>query len=122
MTLIVAIIRPEKLEAVQAALEEPDACLVSISEVGDGLGMRSFYRGAEIRVSQPRLRLEVIVVNEMLVRDAVQAIVRAGAATGEERLGHGNVFAIPLNEYVRIPTAPRTMNSSNREQFDRQQW
>ena len=54
MKLIIAIIRPEKLAAVQAALDEQEACLMSVSELlGDGCepGCTGRYPGMEFRFS-----------------------------------------------------------------------
>jgi nitrogen regulatory protein P-II 2 len=54
MKLIIAIIRPEKLAAVQAALHEREACLISVSQVlGDGRepGRTGIYRGTTARSS-----------------------------------------------------------------------
>jgi nitrogen regulatory protein PII len=65
MTLIVAIIRPEELEAIRAALEEPGVPLACISraQLIDGNAPRStaISRGVTVQVAHPRLRLEVVV-------------------------------------------------------------
>src|SRR5262245_60728424 len=103
MKLIVAIIRPECLEVVQAALQEAGAALLSVSQVvGDGRepGFTEIYRGREVRVRRPKLRLEV-AADETLVPRAVDAIARA-AATGDPG-GVGNVFVMHLDECVGIP-------------------
>jgi nitrogen regulatory protein PII len=58
MKLIIAIIRPEKLAAVQAALAEQEACLISFSEVqagGRGPGRKRIYRGVEFNKQCPKL-------------------------------------------------------------------
>ena len=65
MKLIVAIIRPEELDGIRAALEEPGVSLACISHahVIDGHAPRStaIYRGVTVQVPHPRLRLEVVV-------------------------------------------------------------
>jgi len=103
MKLIVAIIQPEKLEAVQAAINESEACLVSVSQVASGMARKGSYRGGGIRVPLPRLRLEIVVVNEMLVRQTVEAIACAASAGDLSRLGNGDILVMQLDEYVRIP-------------------
>src|SRR5262249_32969025 len=105
MKLIVAIIRPEKLEAVQASLQEPEECLVSVSQVvGNGRdpGFTELYRGREVRVPRPKLRLE-IAVHDAQVQGAVEAIARAGFTDDSGHLGRGNIFVMHLDEDVRIP-------------------
>ena len=94
MKLIVAMIRPEQLEAVQESLSETEACVISVNEVCDLRNQRSsVYRGAEY-VSGRALRLEIVVVNEMLVREVVEAITRVGSA--------GDVFVLNLEAWVPI--------------------
>jgi nitrogen regulatory protein PII len=113
MKLIVAMIHPEKLEAIQEALSDSEACLMSVGEVCDLRYQRSnFYRGTEYRVLRPRLRLEIVVVNEMLVRDVVEAITLVAFTSGSERLGGAGVFVMNLEDWISIrredhPTSSR---------------
>ena len=85
MKLIVAIIRPEKLEDVQKALAERDVYLMTVSDVrgcGRQRGYTEVYRGTEVQIRLiPKLKLE-IAVNEAFVEATVEAIVHA-ARTGE---------------------------------------
>ena len=85
MKMIVAIIRPEKLEAVQQALNERDVYLMTVSDVrgcGRQRGYTEVYRGTEFQVRLlPKLKLE-IAVNDAFVEATVEAIVHA-ARTGE---------------------------------------
>ena len=80
MKLIVAIIRPEKLEAVQAALNERDVYLMTVSDVrgcGRQRGYTEVYRGTEFQVRLlPKLKLE-IAVNDAFVEATIEAIVHA---------------------------------------------
>jgi nitrogen regulatory protein PII len=101
MKLIIAIIRPEQLEAVREAVEEAEACLLSISQAGDGQTLSGSYRGIEFRVAQPRLRLEIAVVNEKLLRTTIEGIARAGSRDALARI-NGSLFVLPLDEYVPI--------------------
>ena len=83
MKLIVAIIRPEKLEEVQQALAERDVYLMTVTDVrgcGRQRGYTEVYRGQEMQVRLlPKLKLE-IGVNEAFVEATVEAIVQIGRA------------------------------------------
>jgi nitrogen regulatory protein P-II 2 len=110
MKLVVAIIRPEKLEEVQRALAERDVYLMTVTDVrgcGRQRGYTEVYRGAEVQVRLiPKLKLE-IAVNEQFVEAAVEAIVHA-ARTGETgSIGDGKIFVMPLEDCVRIRTGER---------------
>jgi|SRR6516162_6802228 nitrogen regulatory protein P-II 1 len=107
MKLITAIIRPEKLEAVQRALNERDVYLMTVSDVrgcGRQRGYTEVYRGSEFQVRLlPKLKLE-IAVNDAFVDAAVEAIVHS-ARTGETgAIGDGKIFVLPLEDCVRIRT------------------
>jgi len=108
MKLIIAMIRPEKLAAVQDALDEPGAYLVAVSEAVDLREpcSRGTYRGLPVRLPRPRLRLEVVVVNEAVLEWTVNAIARAGSTSDRERLGDGDILVMPLGEHVRISAKP----------------
>src|SRR5690242_19672715 len=104
MKLIVAIIRPERLEAVQNALNEHDVYLMTVSDVrgcGRQRGYTEVYRGQEIQVRLlPKLKVE-IAVNEAFVDAAVEAIVHAARSPETGQLGDGKIFILPLDDCVR---------------------
>src|SRR5262245_32753999 len=105
MKLIIAIIRPEHLEAVRGALREPEACLLCVSEVlGDRRepGFTEIYRGREVRVARPKLRLE-IAVSDGLAQGVVESISRAASAGVPGHLGGGKIFVMQVDGCVRIP-------------------
>src|SRR5262249_49469823 len=78
MKLILAIIRPEKLDAVQAALNHRKVYLMTISETfGREQGALEIYRGQTFRRPVSKLRVEVAVADSYL-DEAVEAIRRAG--------------------------------------------
>jgi nitrogen regulatory protein P-II 2 len=109
MKMIVAIVRPERLEAVQAALAERDVYLMTVSDVrGCGVqgGYTEVYRGTEFKVRLlPKLKLE-IAINDAFVEAAVEAIVHAARSeTGQ--IGDGKIFVLPLEDCVRIRTGER---------------
>ena len=118
MKLIVALIRPERLEAVQEALDEPGVGLVGVSQAVDPREpcAQAFYRGLPVRLPRPRLRLEVVVVNEALVEWTKNAIARAGAVAHPDATGHGDLFVLPLDEHVRISRAPEDLPAPDEEE------
>jgi nitrogen regulatory protein PII len=104
MNLNLAIIRPEKLSAVQAALEKQDANLISVGQVlGDGRepGDTEIYRGREVHVRRPKLRLE-IVTDDLLVEGVAEAVVRAAAPGGAWQNRNSQVIVLPVEACVHI--------------------
>lgn len=104
MKMIVAIIRPDKFEEVQAALVEKDVCLMTVSDVrgcGTQRGFTEQYRGNQgmIRLL-PKVKLE-IAVNDDFVKATVDAIMES-AYSGS--IGDGKIFVLPLEACYRIRT------------------
>jgi nitrogen regulatory protein P-II 2 len=110
MKLVVAIIRPERLEAVQAALNERDVYLMTVTDVrgcGRQRGYTEVYRGTEIQVRLlPKLKLE-IAINDAFVEATVEAIVHASRSGDTGQIGDGKIFVLPLEDAVRIRTGER---------------
>jgi nitrogen regulatory protein P-II 1 len=108
--MIVAIIRPEKLEAVQQALAERDVYLMTVSDVrgcGRQRGYTEVYRGSEFKVRLlPKLKLE-IAVTEPFVEATVEAVVHAARSGETGQIGDGKIFVLPLDDCVRIRTGER---------------
>src|SRR5213080_2946799 len=109
MKMIVAVIRPEKLEAVQQALNERDVYLMTVTDVrgcGRQRGHTEVYRGTEFKVRLlPKLKLE-IAVNDAFVEATVEAIIHAARSeTGQ--IGDGKIFVLPMEDCVRIRTGER---------------
>jgi nitrogen regulatory protein PII len=102
MKLIVAIIRPDKLAAVQKALNKRDICQMTVSHAlgtGHERGHSYVYRSTRIEENLiSRLKLEV-AVDDGSVDSIVQAI-RQTAATGH--VGDGIIWVSPLEQAVRI--------------------
>jgi nitrogen regulatory protein PII len=100
MKMIVAVIRPEMLGEARAALEKHDVCLTCISQVVGGdrePGYTEIYRGREVRVAPPRLRLEMVVADES-ADVAVGAILRACSLGDSGPGGAGKVFVLQLDQ------------------------
>ena len=110
MKMIVAVIRPEKLEAVQKALNEYAVYLMTVTDVrgcGRQRGFTEVYRGSEFQVRLlPKLKLE-IAVNDAFVEAAVEAIVHSARTEKTGRIGDGKIFVLPLEDCVRIRTGER---------------
>ena len=107
MKKIEAIIKPFKLEDVKQALGEIGVEGMTLSEVkgfGRQKGHTEVYRGAEYQVDfQPKLKLEVVVRDELL--DRVVETLTTSAATG--KIGDGKIFVVSLEDVVRIRTGER---------------
>ena len=107
MKLIIAIIKPFKLEDVKQGLAEIGVEGMTVTEVkgfGRQKGHTEIYRGSEYTVDfLPKVKVEVVVADE-LTGKTVDAIVKA-AKTG--KIGDGKVFVVPIEEAVRIRTDER---------------
>ena len=107
MKLIIAFIKPFKLEDVRDALKEVGVTGMSVGDIsgfGRQSGQTEVYRGAEYEVDfVPKKRLEVLVPDE-LVRPAVEALERA-AKTGD--IGDGKIAVLAVDEVLRIRTGER---------------
>jgi len=104
MKLIIAIIKPFKLEEVREALTEIGVQGLVVTE-GKGFGRQSghteIYRGAEYAVTfVPKLKLELVVADSLVV-SATEAIANS-AKTG--RIGDGKIFVLPVETATRIRT------------------
>ena len=104
MKIVMAIIKPFKLEEVRDALTGIGVHGLTVTEVkgyGRQKGHTEIYRGAEYAVSfLPKLKIEVAVASD-LVASVIDAIADA-ARTGQ--IGDGKIFVVPLEKAVRIRT------------------
>ena len=107
MKLVIAVIKPFKLDEVRAALLAFGVQGVTVSQssgYGRQRGHTEVYRGAEYTVELlPKVRLEVLVDDED-VDDVVDVIVRA-ARTG--KIGDGKVWSVPVETVIRVRTGER---------------
>ncbi|HEX2416226.1 MAG TPA: P-II family nitrogen regulator [Thermoleophilaceae bacterium] len=104
MKKIEAIIRPERLQEVQDALDALGVSGLTVSDVvgcGRQKGYTESYRGTRANISLlPKIKVES-VVPDALADDAVEAIT-GGARTGE--IGDGRVFVYDIEQAIRIRT------------------
>ena len=102
MKKIVAIVRPNKLEAVKKALIEAGCTGMTIKGVkghGRQMGITERYRGIEYQVSLlPKTEINIVLKAES-VDNVIQIIINA-ARTGA--IGDGKIFVLPVEEVVRI--------------------
>jgi nitrogen regulatory protein P-II 2 len=104
MKLVMAVIKPFKLDEVRSALTGIGVQGLTVSEAqgfGRQKGQKEIYRGAEYEISfLPKMRIEVAVPDSLL-EDAVEAIQKS-AATGQ--IGDGKIFVFNIEKAVRIRT------------------
>lgn len=104
MKMIMAVIKPFKLDAVRTALTELGVQGMTVSEVkgfGRQKGQTEIYRGAEYSIEfVPKVRLE-IVVDDARIEQVVEAVAEA-AKTG--KIGDGKIFVYDISQAVRIRT------------------
>lgn len=104
MKLVMAIVKPFKVEDVKEALREVGIAGLTVSEArgfGRQRGHTEVYRGAEYQVDfVPKSRVEVMVDDDQ-VDGVIDAIVKS-ARTG--KIGDGKVAVLPLDDVVRIRT------------------
>jgi nitrogen regulatory protein PII len=104
MKLIMAVIKPFKLDDVREVLSNIGVEGMTVSEVkgfGRQKGHAEIYRGAEYTVHfLPKVKLE-IAINDDLVESAVEAI-RTAAQTG--KIGDGKIFVYDISSVLRIRT------------------
>jgi nitrogen regulatory protein PII len=107
MKLIIAFIKPFKLDDVKNALKEVGITGMSVGEIrgfGRQSGQTEVYRGAEYKVEfVPKTRVEVAVDDSDV--DRVVSAIEVAARTGE--IGDGKIIVIPVEQVLRIRTGER---------------
>jgi nitrogen regulatory protein P-II 1 len=115
MKKVEAIIRPDRLQAVQDALDELGVSGLNVTEVmgcGRQKGYTEQYRGSRANISLlPKLKVESVVADD--VADKVVDAIVAAAYTGET--GDGRVFVYDVVQSVRIRTGERGEESVRHE-------
>jgi len=110
MKLIVAIIRPDRLESIKAALAEVEVFRLTVMDCqgfGRQKGQTEVFRGHEFTVTLLRKVQLQIAVNEEFVEPTVKAIVKGGRTGEKGEVGDGKIFVLPLEDCVRIRTGER---------------
>ncbi len=104
MKLVIAIIKPFKLEDVRDALSAIGVRGMTVTEVkgyGRQKGHTEIYRGAEYAVNfLPKVRIEIVVATD----EAEKVVEAIGAAAKTGQIGDGKIFVAPIEHAVRIRT------------------
>ncbi len=107
MTKIEALIRPDKLDDVKAALDELGVNGITVTHVmgaGKQRGRTQYYRGQEYVINLiDKIKLEAIVVDSAV--DSIIEAIRFHAGTGE--IGDGKIFLSKVDDAIRIRTGER---------------
>ena len=107
MTTVVAIIRPNRFDAVKDALQDLGVAGMTVSEVrghGRQKGHTETYRGREYDISLlPKLKVEIVTKDDRV--DAIIDAIIANAATGS--IGDGKIFLYKTEEAIRIRNQDR---------------
>ena len=107
MKKVEAIIRPDRLQAVQDALDALGASGLTVTEVlgcGQQRGYTETYRGARVNISlQRKVKVEAVVADA--AAESVVEAISGAARTGE--IGDGKIFVMPVEDAIRIRTGER---------------
>jgi nitrogen regulatory protein PII len=107
MKLVVAFIKPFKLDQVKDDLRAIGVAGMSVGEIrgfGRQAGQTEVYRGAEYKVEfVPKTRIEVAVDDSQV--DRVVSTIETAARTGE--IGDGKIIVLPVDQVLRIRTGER---------------
>ena len=105
MKVIMAIIKPHKLEEVRETLTSLGIDGMTITEVkgyGRQKGQAEIYRGAEYNINfLPKIKIE-LAVNDEVIDSVIEAIIKS-AQTG--KIGDGKIFIYPIEKAIRIRTS-----------------
>jgi nitrogen regulatory protein P-II 2 len=110
MKLIIAIIQPNRLEAVKTALGEVEVFRLTVMDVqgfGRQRGHTEMYRGHEFSVNLVRKVQLMIAVNDEFLEPTIDAVIAAGRTGSKGEVGDGKIFVVPMDECIRIRTGER---------------
>jgi len=104
MKLIIATIKPFKLDEVREVLTGAGVTGMMVTEIkgyGAQSGHTEIYRGAEYAINfVPKIRLDIVVPDDVV--DSVVAAIESSAKTG--KIGDGKIFVLPVEQAVRVRT------------------
>lgn len=113
MKYVIAIIRPERLDAVKLELQKVEVNRLTVSAAsgyGAQKGHLEVYRALELKVNLlEKIKLE-IAVNDNFLEPTIEAILR-GAKTNDGKIGDGKIFVLPLEDVIRIRTGETGSNA-----------
>jgi nitrogen regulatory protein P-II 2 len=110
MKLVIAIIQPNRLEAVKQALADVEVFRLTVMDVqgfGRQRGHSEVYRGHEVSVNLLRKVQLMIAVNDNFLQPTIDAIIKGGRTGTAGEVGDGKIFVLPLEDCIRIRTGER---------------
>ena len=110
MKLIIAIIQPNRLEAVKQALAEVEVFRLTVMDVqgfGRQRGHTELYRGHEFSVNLLRKVQLMIGVNDDFLQPTIDAVIKGSRTGTTGEVGDGKIFVLPLEDCIRIRTGER---------------
>jgi nitrogen regulatory protein P-II 1 len=110
MKLVIAIIPPNRLEAVKQALADVEVFRLTVMDVqgfGRQRGHSEVYRGHEVSVNLLRKVQLMIGVNDDFLQPTIDAIIKGGRTGPTGEVGDGKIFVLPLEDCIRIRTGER---------------
>ncbi|MFV1965459.1 MAG: P-II family nitrogen regulator [Pirellulaceae bacterium] len=110
MKLIIAIIQPNKLEDVKAALMDVEVFRLTVMDCqgfGRQKGQTEVFRGREFTVNLLRKVQLQIAVNDDFVEPTIDAVLKGGRTGEKGEIGDGKIFLLPMEDCIRIRTGER---------------
>jgi nitrogen regulatory protein P-II 2 len=110
MKLVIAIIQPNRLEAVKQALADVEVFRLTVMDVqgfGRQRGHSETYRGHEVSINLLRKVQLMIGVNDDFLQPTIDAIIKGGRTGAAGEVGDGKIFILPLEDCIRIRTGER---------------
>jgi len=105
MKVVLAMIRPTKLDAVRDALGRIEVTRMTISDAqgyGQQRGHSEMYRGREYRTVLLRKVAVEIVVNDDFLERTIETVTNAARTGPEGTIGDGKIFVLPVDEAIQI--------------------
>ena len=110
MRVVVAIIRPTKLDAVREALGKIEVMRMTICDAqgfGQQRGHSEMYRGREYQTALLRKVALEIVVNDDFLERTIETVANAARTGPEGNIGDGKIFVLPADEAIQISDGSR---------------
>ena len=110
MRVVVAIIRPTKLDAVREALEKIEVMRMTICDAqgyGQQRGQSEMYRGREYQTVLLRKVAVEIIVNDDFLERTIETLSNAARTGPEGNIGDGKIFVLPADEAIQISDGSR---------------
>ena len=105
MKFLIAIIKPQKFNAVREALERIDVTRLSVCDsfgYARQRGQTELYRGMEYETNLLRKLVIEIAVNDDFLESTIECLTQVARTGGEGAIGDGKIFVLPMDDSVRI--------------------